>query len=151
MIVNTLWGPEEIQDTKICNHCNEVKHLSLFGIRSYRKDGSAETKNTCKDCLCKENRILSEAKKLIPKPDKNYICPCCGKTEKEILKIFGSLQGNSPATSKSIWTLDHDHLTSKIREYICLYCNDMLGRSGDCPEILRKGADYLEKHKNNLT
>ena len=146
MIVNTLWGPEEIQDTKLCNRCNKVKHFSLFGMRSYRKNGTPETKNTCKKCLRKDTKILAKARKFIPKPDKNYICPWCRKTKEEKLKTFGSLQGNSPATSKTIWTLDHNHSTSEIREYICLYCNDMLGRCGDCSETLRKGAEYLEKH-----
>ena len=42
-----------------------------------------------------QTKILSSAKKTIPKPDKNYKCPGCGKSEVEILSYFGSLQGKS--------------------------------------------------------
>lgn len=48
------------------------------------------------------------------------------------------------AKGKSL-ALDHDHKTGKARKLLCSSCNNGLGRFGDDPELMRKGADYLEK------
>ena len=146
MLLNTLWGPEEIKETKICSQCKEVKHLSEFTTRAHRKDGSKETHNHCKICNQRQTKFLRKYRNTIPKPDENYICPCCKKNEKEIKEHFGGLQGHTSRTKKTIWTLDHDHESLKIREYVCLYCNDTLSRSGDSPKTLRGCANYLERH-----
>jgi hypothetical protein len=152
MIVYDLWGEEVITQTKVCMVCKEVKHIDTFGVRSYRKDGTPETKNTCKSCLSIDAKILRNYKKISSKPVKDYACPSCSYTEEQIREMRGGLQGHTPMTSKSIWTLDHDHATNKEREYICLYCNDVAGRANDSPEILENVAKYLRKHmlrKNN--
>ena len=151
IIRNTLYGPEEIHDTKICSDCGEEKYIEEFGTRAHRKDGTRETHNFCKGCNKIQVKVLTSAKKTIPKPDKNYKCPCCGKTEVEILSYFGSLQGKSKGSKRSLWTLDHDHKTLEIRNYVCLYCNDTLSRSGDSPTTLRGCANYLEnfQERNN--
>ena len=57
-IVNTLWGEEDIPNTKVCMVCKETKLVESFGLRSYHKDGTPETKNTCKSCLSKDAKIL---------------------------------------------------------------------------------------------
>ena len=57
MIVNTLYGLEEIADTKMCYSCKEIKHLDDFAHRGHRKDGTRETKNICKPCNNKQVKI----------------------------------------------------------------------------------------------
>ena len=133
-------------NTKMCSKCREVKSITDFGCRAHRKNGTIETHNFCKKCGSIQTKFLSRARRTISKPTVDYICPCCKKTEKEILNFFGSLQGKSKGSKRTLWTLDHDHEKLKIREYICLYCNDTLSRSGDNPSTLRGCADYLEKH-----
>jgi RNase P subunit RPR2 len=54
-------------------------------------------------------------------------CPICGDVK------------------RLVW--DHDHETGQFRDYICGFCNSMLGYAKDTPERLRKAADYLEQHK----
>ena len=144
--VNTLFGVEEIPDTKMCYKCRETKHFDDFAIRGHRKDGTRETKNICKKCSQVQSKILREHKKYISKPDVDYRCPICKFSEEEI-KGRGAYQGFSQATSKSVWVLDHCHETGKVREYICDYCNIMIGRSLDTPTVLRNGADYVEKYQ----
>ena len=41
--------------------------------------------------------------------------------------------------------LDHDHVTGKIRMFLCGPCNMGLGLFKDSPELLRKAATYLEE------
>ena len=38
---------------------------------------------------------------------------------------------------------DHDHGTGKVRGLLCMGCNHMLGRAKDNPDILTRGAEYL--------
>ena len=41
--------------------------------------------------------------------------------------------------------VDHDHTTFEIRGLLCRHHNMMLGHAKDNPDVLRKGADYLER------
>lgn len=56
-------------------------------------------------------------------------CPICGKSIHKNLSV------------------DHDHITGKIRGIICNPCNLSIGNAKDSPERLRAMADYLEKNK----
>ena len=49
------------------------------------------------------------------------------------------------------WHVDHDHKTGKVRGLLCARCNPMLGFSKDSPEILRQGAEYLERFARSTT
>ena len=42
--------------------------------------------------------------------------------------------------------VDHDHVTGAVRKLLCKPCNGMIGYAKDSPDILRRGAEYIEKH-----
>ena len=140
MIVKTLFGEEELENTKRCIKCNEIKHLSNFGVRAYSKEGiPREIRNDCNSCRKVQSKILKKLKKENPLPNENVECPLCLKTEKEI-------RGRISGRIKTFWVLDHCHDSGKFRGYICDYCNTSIARSFENPKTLRRQADYLEKH-----
>jgi len=48
---------------------------------------------------------------------------------------------------KKAFAVDHDHLTGKVRGLLCMKCNSVLGYVADDSTILRRLADYADKHK----
>jgi hypothetical protein len=42
---------------------------------------------------------------------------------------------------------DHDHATGKFREFLCWYCNLVLGYAEDSIEVLEGALAYLKKHQ----
>ena len=85
--------------------------------------------------------------KFIIKTDSNDVkyTQCVNKeNEEQILEETGSYQHSS--VNRSLFNVDHDHKTGKVRGWICTYCNNMLARSRDNPETLRNGAKYLEEN-----
>lgn len=57
-------------------------------------------------------------------------CGICGTTD--------------PGTSKTRFSVDHDHRTRKVRGLLCSKCNIALGGLGDTIERLEKAVAYLK-------
>ena len=147
-----LFGYEEpkivYEDTLVCIKCNTRQPIDQFNAMKYansQTDKQTEIKRTCRTCMRNQSNLVKDLKKKHPYPNRDYKCPICNLTEKEI-RDRGAFQGFTSATSKTVWTLDHDHKTGKGRAYICDYCNIMIGRSLDNPKVLESGAAYLRKH-----
>ena len=51
-------------------------------------------------------------------------------------------------TKQGGWHLDHNHVTGKLREFLCNPCNRGLGYLQDDPMILMKAIEYLDKHND---
>tara|TARA_B100000780_G_C20762006_1_gene302667 strand:- start:30 stop:473 length:444 start_codon:yes stop_codon:yes gene_type:complete len=131
--------------TKKCVECNISKPLSLEHFEIwYRSSAGREPRhaNSCKVCRKKGMIIIKEWKKNNPLPD-NYDCPICNKNEKQILEETGAYQHSN--VNRSLFNVDHDHKTGKVRGWVCTYCNNMLARSRDNPETLINGAKYLKE------
>jgi hypothetical protein len=69
--------------------------------------------------------------------DQNGVCASCGRPEKE--KRSGKIRHMA---------VDHCHKTGEIRGLLCGNCNRGIGKFEDSPALLRKAADYLERHAN---
>lgn len=63
----------------------------------------------------------------------NGCCAICGVTE--------------PTGKWKVFAVDHCHETGNVRELLCNECNRGMGLLRDSPDLLRKAAAYLEKHK----
>lgn len=69
----------------------------------------------------------------------NYVCAICGQKETQMMneEIVGL-------------TVDHDHITGKIRKLLCRRCNSILGYVRDNPDILEKATLYLRFHQKKV-
>jgi hypothetical protein len=67
------------------------------------------------------------------------------------LQVSGcTICGKSITENGKALAVDHDHETGAVRGLLCNSCNTALGLFNDNPELLRKAADYIEKHKSKL-
>ena len=121
----------ESQECVKCNISQPLENYTLLhsGKNRYK---------ICKSCVNRHRQILEQGRRNNPRPDGNYKCPICDRSEEEM--VGGDL--------RSVWHLDHCHKTDKIRSWICSHCNRGLGGFDDDIDRLKKAIDYLKIHKD---
>lgn len=68
----------------------------------------------------------------------------------ELLARQKGLCGLCERPLTSPWTIDHDHLTGKVRALLHSNCNPLLGAGGDDPQRFAQAIDYLKRHNKFL-
>jgi len=104
--------------------------------REWRKNNPERAKNAD---LKKMYGVTLEQYKDVLKAQ-NYVCAICGGGETD-LDVAG-LPRHMP--------VDHCHSTGDIRGVLCGACNRALGGFKDDPQLLRKAAEYVEKHASKI-
>ena len=69
------------------------------------------------------------------------------KDQGNVCRICGT---DSPGRNHANWSVDHDHLTGRVRGLLCHRCNVGVGHFDDDPSRLRRAADYLEAALDTL-
>lgn len=130
---------------KICSKCKKEKNHWEFSINNNR-DGLAMTCNECVRIYYLQNRKQYAENKLwrrygitkiqykLMLKSQNEVCAICGKMETK--KQHGKVQ---------ILSVDHDHITGRIRGLLCFDCNTKLGTLEN-KDWLRKAKRYLEEY-----
>lgn len=152
---------------KICNKCNIVKTEEDF-YKYKQKNGKINTHNQCKKCkldserntidkdrvkayklkyylankhkaveynLRQYNLTLSEYNILLE--SQNYVCKICKKTE-----TSKSCGGN-----QKLLSVDHCHITGRVRGLLCQKCNTSLGILNEDINILTNMIIYLKDNE----
>tara|TARA_B100001057_G_C22199123_1_gene700095 strand:+ start:49 stop:507 length:459 start_codon:yes stop_codon:yes gene_type:complete len=137
-------GEEPPKNLRKCFKCKEEKTIDCFEIRSFGKKGHLEYRNDCKACRAYESKQREKVRKqnFESKPDADYKCPICERSEYDLTKDGAWVQTRK-LKSHSVWALDHNIKTGEFRGYICNNCNVALGRFNDDPNAAFRAHLYL--------
>src|SRR4051812_9183157 len=121
--------------SKRCSRCGQVKDRSLFPRQASSRDGLYPWCKVCQREVANASR-LKKAYGLTPEQYAQLLakqagqCAICGKSPEQALE------------------LDHDHASQRLRQFLCGPCNRLLGLANDDPELLRRAAAYIERHRD---
>lgn len=137
-----LCGPCEATHRN-CAECATIKPLDQFAINRSKRGGRSYR---CKPCYGAEWAATTSQQRFARAARK------FGMSLEQAEALLASQGGRcaicrcEPAEHERFLAVDHDHATGRVRGYLCGPCNMGLGHFSDDPSILRKAADYLEKH-----
>jgi len=126
---------EYLPKEKKCSKCEIIKPQSEFYLKQSSIDGLGDWCSECDKESSRKTNLeskygINQVQYDLMLKSQNGICKMCGKTPKE---------------NKQSLSVDHNHKTGKIRGLLCTNCNRGIGLLQDDPELLRIGADYLDK------
>jgi hypothetical protein len=136
-----LYGDHGIKidgDHLQCSTCKQQKHFISFG--------HAEIKYNSRRCIdCQNNRHKSKKTQNI-----FYLRGGISLTKEEYENKMHKQNNlcaicNLPDATRRL-CVDHNHTTMVIRDLLCKHCNLAIGQLKDSSELLRKAADYLDRH-----
>ena len=140
---------------KICTKCGKHKPIGEFGKQSATKDG---LKYWCKFCDREDAKVRGRTYKRSRQYRNNHLmfqygisleqyeamylaqdgkCACCSNPETRAHPVYGGIQRLS---------VDHNHVTNKVRGLLCARCNLSIGALGEDLDLLRSIISYLETH-----
>lgn len=131
---------KQVETVRICNKCNVEKPIEMFRHRNQLIKGKYYSwyQWQCKKCFSLSTSLRKTEEKL-------------GMAKGEYAAMLKA-QGGVCAICKSSYSdkrgsrlsVDHDHLTGKVRGLLCFSCNSGAGQFKDSPQLLREAAAYLE-------
>jgi hypothetical protein len=123
-------------ETKVCGICKEDLPVTNFGREG--KGSNGYLRYECRDCARKNSQNVSRIKKNAPPPAPDHKCPICERTADK-LTTYGKKK-------KSVWVVDHCHITNTFRGWLCHKCNMALGNLGDSYLRCIAAAEYLKRY-----
>ena len=135
--------PSPLQVTKCCGECRLMLPVSEFYRVKRMADGLAYYCKKCSSKLMKgphrkyelkKNYGLFEEEYKAMLIEQNNACGICGEPETMVRR--GVLQPLS---------VDHDHITGKVRGLLCNRCNRALGLFNDTHDLFRKAIEWLSR------
>jgi hypothetical protein len=133
---------------KRCSSCKVDKPITEFYSH---KDTTDKLRPNCKVCV----KVYNKAHGLKPEVQER-------RSRKHVLKTYGLTpatydallveQGHTCAICKRTCStgrrlsVDHDHVTGAVRGLLCGNCNTAIGKLRDDPALMRRAADYVERH-----
>jgi len=105
------------------------------GRNAYERAVKRQNPHIWRDRHFRQNFGLSLVEYMEKLNAQGGVCACCGRPETATIK------------GETRWlAVDHCHASGNVRDLLCGNCNKGLGLFQDDPYLLRKAADYLERH-----
>lgn len=136
--------------THICTKCREQKPISDFARNGDRP------RSMCRVCDSERQRNFRESNPL--KKRQYRLAQSYNITIEQFEELLAKQGGVGPVCGKpdptgNGWSVDHDHACCPgfgscgkcVRGILCMNCNNGLGCFRDNPDLLLKGAEYLER------
>ncbi len=121
---------------KVCSKCSRELPLDKFS-----KDGGANyLRHECRECANLANKKRKLLKEKYGYAPNNYRCPICLRSESNIKKPNNK--------QRTVWVLDHDHITDEFRGFLCHKCNLGIGNFNDDIMRLTRAISYLSVNSN---
>ena len=167
---------QETTETKVCTKCKEEKKFADFGSAPHHKDKKKSQCRKCESKWHSENykkngkikeRIVAW-RKANPEWQKNYqkeynkrfpmkirekrLKYTFGIGLEEYNKMFDQQGGRCAICSTHQMELnhtlciDHNHKTGKVRELLCMKCNQALGSIKEDIKSAKALVEYIRKH-----
>jgi hypothetical protein len=148
---------------KQCTGCTLMKPLEQFGLH---KNGVKGRASQCRSCRSEDRRTKPRVRLCDMDPEraerlrrsrKNAVfLKAYGITLDRFEEMVAEQDGkcflcrrppSGTTPSSSVLYMDHDHTTGKPRRPLCHDCNTSLGRFGDDPDLMERGAAYLRSFR----
>ncbi len=143
------------QITRKCKSCNLTKPIDQFG--EYKSKHRCGRRYTCRKCrdgklhkwsFTENGQLMQHRKNLLRNfgmtveaydallESQGGCCAICRRAETRLNR------------SRKIrrMSVDHDHVTGKVRSLLCAACNNGLGSFRDDPVLLQAALDYIKSH-----
>lgn len=142
-------------ETKMCIKCKGIKDINDFSLETIYsgkvRNPIKNRRTTCKKC---RSKIATDHRKT---PEGRYkkrlstIKWRHGLSADEYLEMVDKQENlcaicGKPPGSKAL-AVDHNHLTNKTRELLCVACNFAIGWFKDDIEVMQKAIQYIYKHQ----
>jgi hypothetical protein len=136
-----IFKQSEIDNKKQCSACKKWLELN-----SFYKTNTGTSVAACKECKLKKSADahlmkcfgITREEYLNMSEAQNHLCAICNQPEKTI---------NNRANKIQQLSIDHCHITGRIRKLLCSRCNLTLGNISDNIEILENAIKYLLEFK----
>jgi len=132
---------------KICSTCKTTKGLSEFNKNCHSLDGHY---SICRECTKKKANLRYQHKdkfqytKRMYGIDKEGILSLLHNQNNKCLLCDTEFEVYSRDTKRQ-FTVDHCHVTGRVRGLLCHHCNIGLGMFKDNEETMLKAIAYIKK------
>jgi len=133
---------------KTCSKCKTNRTIEDFPNDKSRKDGKHPYCRACHKRYWKLKPKTKELRDYHNKISRKFQCSKYGITTEQYEKMLIAQAGLCAIcrsnNQNNRLSIDHCHVTEKIRGLLCINCNTGLGKFGDSIEMLRTAIEYLE-------
>lgn len=141
-------------EIKWCGRCKQWLPITSFARNTNKWDGLQER---CRDCRKKHWDTVGKNTKTIPplevrrKRSRTQVIKSYGISEDEFNSMLKKQMNKCAICGTTNWgrpspSIDHDHITGKVRALLCNRCNRTLGLAEDSSELLFKMVKYLRNY-----